>query len=72
MIDVRLGDRVRWDSAAGAVRGEVINAIAVPDNQGTFHLYYEVLLLNGITQRICGSESYLNLMNFSVRFRDKK
>ena len=72
MIDVRLGDRVRWESSAGTIRGEVIGATMVSDVEGKFSPFYEIRLLNGIIQQICGNENYLNLMEFSVRFRDKK
>lgn len=72
MIDVRLGDRVRWESSAGTIRGEIVGATMVVDINGKFSPFYDVELGNGTLQQICGNESYLNLMEFSVRFRDKK
>lgn len=69
---VKIGDRVRWTSAAGDIRAEVVgmrlglNAA----KQLIPWIMCEYTQMNR-TQRVelCGSESYLAMMKFKVNFR---
>ena len=70
IYDVRLGDRVRWDYAAGIIRGEVIKIEMAPTAAGDYVPWYTIQSLNGNISCLCGRASYLNMMQFSIRFRD--
>jgi hypothetical protein len=76
VTDIRVGDRVRWSSAAGTLRGEITSIdLDLNANQElipwitikTFaHEYY------GLEKhvRLCGTYGYLKMMKFQVIFRD--
>jgi len=70
MFDVRLGDRVRWESAAGTIRGTVMGAQLAPNANNELIVWYTIEMLNGQKHRLCGNEGYLKMMKFTVIFRD--
>jgi hypothetical protein len=73
---VRIGDRVRWTSAAGVLRGEVVNMCLALTSAGTLAPWLDIKYTNfrGLvkTVRLCGSESSLKALHFRVNFRDKE
>ena len=73
---VRIGDRVRWTSAAGVLRGEVVNMGLGRGLAGTLAPWVDVEYTNfrGLvkTVRLCGSDSALKALHFRVNFRDKE
>jgi hypothetical protein len=71
IYDIRLGDRVRWESAAGVIRGEVIAAVMGSTAAGDLIPWYTIESLDGSITTLCGRASYLDMMKFSVRFRDR-
>jgi len=71
IYDIRLGDRVRWESAAGVIRGEVISAVMGNTAAGDLIPWYTIESLDGSITCLCGRASYLDMMKFSVRFRDR-
>ena len=72
---VRIGDRVRWTSAAGVLRGEVVNMCLALNSAGTLAPWVDVAYTNfhGATKivRLCANESALKALHFRVNFRDK-
>jgi len=70
MFDVRLGDRVRWESAAGTIRGTLIKAELAPNALNELIVWFTIETLNGEKLRLCGNEGYLKMMKFTVIFRD--
>jgi hypothetical protein len=71
IYDIRLGDRVRWESAAGTIRGEVVAAAMGSTAAGDLIPRYTIESLDGSLTTLCGRASYLDMMKFSVRFRDR-
>ena len=73
---VRIGDRVRWTSAAGVLRGDVVNMCLALNSAGTLAPWVDVEYTNfqGLIKivRLCGSESALKALHFRVNFRDKE
>ena len=73
---VRIGDRVRWASAAGVLRGEVVNMGLGRGLAGTLAPWVDIKYTNfrGLvkTVRLCGSDSALKALHFRVNFRDKE
>ena len=73
---VRIGDRVRWTSAAGVLRGEVVNMGLGRGLAGTLAPWVDIKYTNfrGLvkTVRLCGSDSALKALHFRVNFRDKE
>jgi hypothetical protein len=70
---VRIGDRVRWESAAGTIRGEIVDiSLGLNANQELIPwLTVEHMVLNRTCRiQICGTDSYLKMMKFTVIFRD--
>ena len=68
--DVRLGDVVRWESAAGNIRGEVISMDMAPTAAGDYVPWYTIKSWNNSTTRLCGRAGFLTMMKFEVIFRD--
>ena len=72
---LKIGDRVRWESWAGTIRGEVksirlgLNAAGemIPWIMIEYHRSMDTS-----TVELCGSQEYLAMMKFRVTFRDKK
>ena len=73
---VRIGDRVRWTSAAGVLRGEVVNMCLALNSAGTLAPWVDVKYINfrGLvkTVRLCGSDSALKALHFRVNFHNKE
>jgi hypothetical protein len=72
---VRIGDRVRWTSAAGDIRGEIVGMRLGLSSAGTLvpWVMIEYYNLNGNKRvELCGSESALKALHFRVLFRDKE
>lgn len=73
---VRIGDRVRWTSAAGVLRGEVVNMCLALNSAGTLAPWVDVEYTNfqGLIKivRLCANESALKALRFRVNFRDKE
>ena len=70
MFDVKLGDRVRWCSAAGWLRGTLVAAQLAPNAKNEMIVWYTIEMLNGQKHRLCGNDDYLKMMKFTVIFRD--
>jgi hypothetical protein len=73
---VRIGDRVRWTSAAGVQRGEVVSMCLALNSAGTLVPWVDIQYTNfrGLvkTIRLCGSDDHLKMLRFRVNFRDKE
>lgn len=70
---IAVGDRVRYESAAGTIRGEVTR-IALDMNAAnqlvpwlTIAFYNKLGKLDHAS--LCGTEDYLKMMKFRVNFR---
>jgi hypothetical protein len=74
-MEMYLGDRVRWTSAAGTHRGEIVDITIAPSaatkTTGNLQVWVTVEQLNGRKIQMCGSDDYLKSMKFKVIFRDK-
>jgi len=74
-MEMYLGDRVRYTSAAGDIRGEIVDITIGPSaatkKTGELQVWVTIEQLNGNRIRICGSEDYLKALKFKVTFRDK-
>ena len=74
-MEMYLGDRVRWTSAAGDIRGEIVDITIGPSaatkKTGKLQVWITVQQLNGRKIQICGSDDYLKALKFKVTFRDK-
>lgn len=70
---VRIGDRVRWESAAGTIRGEIVDislGLNARDELVPW-LTIEHIVGNRVCRaRLCGTDIYLKMMKFTVIFRD--
>jgi len=71
IFDVRLGDRVRWESAGGIILGQVTKIRMNQTAAGDFVPWYTIQSNDGTVSDLCGRASYLTMMRFSVRFRDR-
>jgi hypothetical protein len=70
---VRVGDRVRWESAAGTMRGEVVEMYLGLNARE--ELVPWLIIEHGVNARknrisLCGNHGYLKSMKFTVTFRD--
>lgn len=72
---VQIGDRVRWTSSAGVLRGEIVNMCLALNSAGTLVPWIDIKYTNfrGLvkTVRLCGSDDHLKMLRFRVNFRDK-
>jgi len=73
---VRVGDRVRWTSAIGTTRGEVVGMRLGLNAAGTLVPWIMVEWFDGVRgvkrAELCGLESNLKMLSFRVNFRDKE
>jgi len=72
---VQIGDRVRYTSAAGDIRGEIVNMRLGLSAAGTLVPWITIQYMNMYSYKqieICGSEDSLKMMKFRVLFRDRK
>jgi hypothetical protein len=73
VTDIRVGDRVRWSSAAGTLRGEIVSiALDLNANQELIPWITIKTIVNNKDRRVrlCGTDSNLKMMKFQVNFRD--
>jgi hypothetical protein len=73
VTDIRVGDRVRWSSAAGTLRGEITSIdLDLNANQELIPWITIETIVNNKERhvRLCGTDSYLKMMKFQVNFRD--
>lgn len=72
MNKVLIGDRVRWESAAGTIRGEIKNIRLDRNANGELVPWLDIeYILNNrtATTALCGVEDFLKMMKFRVNFR---
>lgn len=70
---VRVGDRVRWHSGAGIMRGEIVEislGLNAKDELVPWLTIEHVVVNRASRIRICGTDSYLKMTKFTVTFRD--
>jgi hypothetical protein len=73
VTDIRVGDRVRWESAAGVLRGQIISIdLAQNSNQELIPWITIETFVNGLEKRVrlCGTYGYIRMMKLVVIFRD--
>ena len=72
---VKIGDRVRWESMIGTVRGEVVSMRLAMSGAGTLVPWITVAYTRSgrdTSVELPGTEDYLKMMKFRVNFRDKE
>ena len=70
---VKIGDRVRWTSAAGTIRGEVVGmrlGLTAADTLVPWVMIEYIQNNRAVKVELCGTESNLKMMQFRVNFRD--
>lgn len=76
MVDsVRVGDRVRWTSADGTLRGEISEIRLNKNADGKLipWVFIDYIQDNMTkTAMLAGTEANLSLMKFQVNFRDQE
>jgi hypothetical protein len=75
MNNVLIGDRVRWESAEGTIRGEVIGMHLARNAKNDLIPWLSIQYIRDnktVKTTLCGLESYLKMMKFVVNFRDKE
>jgi hypothetical protein len=73
VTDVRVGDRVRWESAAGTIRGEILEIRLAQNANNELIPWLIIEFYNNnkaCKTMLCGTEDYLKMMKFKVNFRD--
>jgi len=74
VTDILVGDRVRWESAAGTIRGEILE-IRLAQNANNELIPWLIIEFYNNNKAckimLCGTEDYLNMMKFKVNFRDR-
>jgi chemotaxis methyl-accepting protein methylase len=70
--EVLIGDRVRWESAEGTKRGEVMQIFDALDSYGDNINFYHIACSDGFngTSMAMISEDRLHEIEFKVTFRD--
>jgi hypothetical protein len=70
--EVLIGDRVRWESAEGTKRGEVMQIFDALDSYGDNINFYHIAYSDGFngTSMAMISEDRLHEIEFKVTFRD--
>jgi hypothetical protein len=72
-VGVRIGDRVRWNSAAGTMRGTVVGMRLGLTAANTLVPWIMIEYIQNnreVRVELCGSEGNLAMMQFRVNFRD--
>ena len=72
---IKIGDRVRWTSAAGTLRGEVFDMRLALNAAGNIVPWIMIQYMDMYAYKyveICGTEDNLKMMKFRVNFRDKE
>jgi hypothetical protein len=70
---VKIGDRVRWISAAGTIRGEVVGmrlGLTAANTLAPWVMIEHIQNNRAVKVELCGTESNLKMMQFRVIFRD--
>jgi hypothetical protein len=70
---LRIGDRVRWSSAAGTIRGEVVGmrlGLTAANTLVPWVMIEYIRHDRAVKVELCGTESNLKMMKFQVNFRD--
>ncbi len=78
---VKIGDRVRWISAAGTIRGEVVGmrlgevvgmrlGLTAANTLAPWVMVEHIQGNRAVKVELCGTESNLKMMQFRVIFRD--
>jgi len=71
---VRIGDRVRWESAAGTIRGEIVDislGLNAKEELVPWLTVERIVEQDQVRRNVlCGTDSYLKMMKFTVIFRD--
>jgi hypothetical protein len=70
---VKIGDRVRWISAAGTIRGEVVGmrlGLTAANTLVPWVMIEHIQNNRAVKVELCGTESNLKMMQFRVIFRD--
>jgi hypothetical protein len=71
---VRIGDRIRWTSAIGITRGEVVGMRLALNANATLVPWIMIEWLDGVRgmkrTELCGIEDNLKMLQFRVNFRD--
>jgi hypothetical protein len=71
--NIMVGDRVRWESAAGTIRGEILE-IRLAQNANNELIPWLIIEFYNNNKAckimLCGTDSYLKMMKFQVNFRD--
>jgi hypothetical protein len=68
-----IGDRVRYESAEGTIRGEVSSIRLSRNAKGDLIPWLSIKYIRNNKETICslcGSEDYLKMMKFVVNFSD--
>ena len=71
---VKIGDRVRWVSAAGYNRGEVVDirlGLNAADSIVPWITIQYMYMYSYKSVEVCGTNENLEMMQFNVIFRDK-
>jgi hypothetical protein len=72
---VKIGDRVRWESMIGTVRGEVVSMRLAMSGSGALVPWVTIAYHRAgrdTSVELCGTEQNLNMMKFRVNFRNKE
>lgn len=70
---VKIGDRVRWTSAAGTIRGEIVGmrlGLTAANTLVPWVMIEYIQNNRAVRAELCGTESNLKMMQFRVNFRD--
>jgi hypothetical protein len=70
---VKIGDRVRWTSAAGTLRGEIVGmrlGLTAANTLVPWIMIEYIQNNRAVRAELCGTESNLKMMQFRVNFRD--
>jgi hypothetical protein len=70
---IHIGDRVRWESSAGIIHGEIINIRIGRNGHNKLVPWITIEHIdNNMTRTttLCGTDDNLAMMKFKVNFRD--
>ena len=71
---VKLVDSVRYESAAGTIRGEIVSmrlGLNAANQLVPWITIEHIVNYREVKAELCATEQYLNMMKFKVIFRDK-
>ena len=73
MHSILIGDRVRWVSAEGTLRGEIINMIIAKNAKGDLVPWLSIEYIHNNKTKVCNlcaTDDNLKMMKFQVNFRN--